>query len=111
MIVCFLRWACYYREVRIPFTRWIVWLEPNRCAGQHPGGFFLDVDDKDGLIQLGDRWQVWMHNYGPSYRERFDAWLERNPEIKAAREAQDAQEAEASAAKVQTASQLGIAAK
>lgn len=74
MIVRFLRWACYFRAVRIPFTQWTVWLEPNRCGKNHPGGFFLDVDDKDGLIQLGTRWQLWMENHGPTWAERYAAW-------------------------------------
>lgn len=41
MIRRLLRWAFLYRTVRLPFTKWHVWLEPSRGAGKHPGGFFL----------------------------------------------------------------------
>lgn len=74
MIRRFLRWAFLYRTIRLPFTKWHAWLEPTRGAGKHPGGFFLDVDDREGLIQLGKNWQVWMENHGPSWAERYAAW-------------------------------------
>ncbi|MGE8226145.1 MAG: hypothetical protein ACN6RK_10185 [Stenotrophomonas sp.] len=73
MIRRFFRWALLFRAVRMPFTKWQMWLEPTR-GGSHPGGFFIDVDDREGLIQLGKHWQVWMQNYGPSWAERYEAW-------------------------------------
>lgn len=73
MIVCFLRWACYFRAVRIPFTQWTVWLEPNYAKGC-PRGTCIDIDDRDGMISLWSRWEIRLENQGPSWAERHAAW-------------------------------------
>lgn len=73
MIRSFLRWACYYREVRIPFTQWTAHLVPS-VPNQCPKGTCIDIDDRDGLISLWSRWEVRMQNQGPSWAERHAAW-------------------------------------
>ncbi|GEM_PF-4370023 len=73
MIRRFLAWACYYRTVRIPFTRWSAWLEPAIVTGC-PRGTCIDIDDKNGMISLWSRWEIRMENHGPTWAERCAAW-------------------------------------
>lgn len=66
MIRSFLRWACYYREVRLPFTQWAAWLDPTAHI-EGSGGVWIEIDRNDGMIQLGHRWAIRLQNYGPEW--------------------------------------------